>query len=144
MPCVLRVYGAEFDVERFLRESGLRAYRVSRKGHRFLNLQPVSEVSGFDLEVSAADFRHLEHQITDAVTFLQEQNRALALLSSFGGIEEATLDFTGGHGGMWTGGDGGHLPEDHFPPRLLLLMGQFGLGLRVLRPMMAAGSVLDG
>jgi len=119
--CVLRVSGAEFDVDAFLAHSTLLPYRVHRKGdlghrsRRFTN-------SGLSLDVSSADA--LAAEITDAITFLSEHEAELQRLRDFHGVTNICLDF--GH----------YLRDvaaqfDYLPPDLLFRAGSLGIGIEL-------------
>lgn len=128
MSCILRVYGTDLDVEHLLLESGLRPYKVYRRGEQtYLHTTGHHNAgSGFNLAVSEAEFHNPEQQVADALAFLEGHEPALTLLASFPGVENAVLDF-----GIEDRDVAAQV--DSFPPRLLLLMGQFNLGLDISR-----------
>ena len=116
MSCVLRAAGANFDVEAFLRESAWTPCRVFIKGKaKAITPHKINAHSGFNLDVSDADFRDLSGQIADAIAFLEANDFEIQRLQNSRGLENIELDFA--------------IQSDRFSSRLLLLCGQLNIDL---------------
>jgi hypothetical protein len=125
MSCVLRVYGEGFDIDGFLRKSDLIPLVVSRKGEARLGssrIQRQEEASGMNVSVSRRAFGDLAGQVEDAVDFLSQNRNELQRLSSFPGVQTILLDFP-------TEDRDSFVVRNTFPARLLILMGELGIGL---------------
>jgi hypothetical protein len=123
---VLRAEGVEFDPDRFCSESGLTPYMLWRKGEP---RSPRSEGklyedSGFNLDVSDADFLDLPRQVEDAIAFLEGNHKKLSRLCGFPGIETVTLDFGIARRDVFA-------QFHRFPPTLIRLAGELGLGIEL-------------
>jgi len=124
--CVFRVSGAHFDVDQFLGKSLWLPPAIFRAGEpRFPASQPkgpILEQSGFNLNVSDAEFSELHRQIHDAILFLRSNEKELVRLRDFPGVEGMCLDF---------GIEERDVPaqSEAFPPELLFLLGQMGISL---------------
>jgi hypothetical protein len=93
MPCcVLRIDGANFDVEGFLASSDLAPDVVHRRGER-RSANSIHETSGFTVLVSSADGNQFQQQVQGAIAFLRNHHPELARLRSCPGVESVTLDF---------------------------------------------------
>lgn len=127
--CVLRAYGVEFDVDRYLAEVDVQDVLIAvwHKGKRSL-FRPASSFrdSGFHLQVSEAAFSDVQQQLEDASAFLRRYEGALAPLRDFPGVAEIVMDFP------VEDRDVGQ-QVDFFPPGLLRQMGVLGIGLMVSR-----------
>lgn len=93
MGCVLRTYGSEFHVDRFLQGSSLTPYEIYRKGELRATKQEAHDSSGLKVEVSTAEFEDLQKQVADAIAFLKTYRQELERLRSYPGVEGASLDF---------------------------------------------------
>lgn len=93
MGCVLRAYGSEFQVDRFLEGSSLTPYEIYRKGELRSTKQEMHDGSGLKIEVSTAEFEDLQKQVADAIAFLKNNRKELEKLCSYPGVEGASLDF---------------------------------------------------
>jgi hypothetical protein len=96
MSCVLRVGGANFAVEELLADSQFKPSAVFRAGEPRSPSKPEGRkraFSGFNFDVSEADFSRLTVQIKDATRFLEENKKELFRLATFSGMEEISLDF---------------------------------------------------
>ena len=123
MGCVLRTYGSEFLVDRFLEESTLTPYEIHHKGEpRLSTTQELHESSGLKVEVSNAEFEDLKKQVADAISFLKAYRKELERLCRFPGVEGACLDFA------WTKRDV-FCQYDTLPAELLYLAGSVGLDI---------------
>lgn len=96
MSCILRVSGAELDVEALLRVVGLEPDRVWRRGEPQRASKPEgkrNESSGVSFVASDADFDEFGLQIAEATKFLEDNSVRIAAMASFEGVEHAILDF---------------------------------------------------
>ena len=94
MSCVLRVSGNEFDVNKFLKDSYFSPCKIFHKGEfKSPKNKKINEKSGFNLDVSKADFSCFEMQIEDAINFLKQNFEELKRLKTFPGVEGLGLDF---------------------------------------------------
>jgi hypothetical protein len=123
---MLRVSGADLDVDALLNECEIEPVVVWRKGEpRSPASQPTGKVhsfSGANFEVSGADFSELRSQIEDAVAFFRENESFVRRLRSYPGVEELCLDF----------GSDIRPPgwcSFSFPPELLVAVGSAGVSL---------------
>jgi hypothetical protein len=91
---VLRVSGADFDVDTFLNGSSLDALTVFRRGElQFTGSKIVSQYSGMNISVSTREFSDLKGQIEDAVRFLSKPEEELRRLRDSHGLDRMDLDF---------------------------------------------------
>lgn len=127
MSCILKAYGGDFHVDRFLEASELHSCAVFRRGEpRFPASNPQGEVhvvSGLHFRVSDSDFDNLRDQIQDAISFIKQHKRDLEQLLKFPGIENAFLDFGINKRDF-------AIQSDDFPAELLFLAGSLGIGIR--------------
>lgn len=119
--CVLRVTGPLLDIDALSEALAIDPYRTFRKGEA-RGLRKIHETSGICFEVSDAEFEEFDLQIQDAVQFLTENAKVLAVISGFPGVEHALLDF------------GIEKREvavqcDYLPADVLRLAGNLGLGI---------------
>ena len=128
MSCVLRAYGANFDVDSFLKDCLLEPEIVYHRGKpRFPNSsRRLDEVSGMNISVSTCEFSDLRGQIDDAIQFLSDNDQGLQCLRDFPGFEEMELDFPIEERDV-------AVQSDAFPPQLLSLLGALRIGLVVSR-----------
>lgn len=128
--CVLRASGAGFDVDGFMKDSGLSAYRVYRKGERPFpkssRNERCFEKSGLKIDVSDREWDDLPGQIQDAVDFLRRFRVELEWLVAFAGVEEVWLDFPC-H--VKIGVQDIVVQGEFFPPVLLREVGSLGIGV---------------
>ena len=124
--CVLRVSGAHFDVDQFLRKSLWVPLAIFRAGEPKAPASqpdgPVLKQSGFNLNASNAEFSELHEQIDDAILFLRSNEKELIRLRDFAGVDGMWLDF---------GIEERDVPAqcETFPPELLSLLGRLGISL---------------
>lgn len=129
--CVLRVSGAQLDVDGCLASVGLEPLRVYRAGEPRRATRPDgprNQQSGFNVEVSAAEMDDLAGQIRDACDFLRAHQAALSTLSGWPGVEDLRLDFGVE---LRIGRNDVETQLGYFPPRLLRLASALGLGLEL-------------
>src|SRR5258708_9591501 len=128
MSCVLRAYGADFDVDSFLKDSLLESSIVYHRGKpRFPNSsRPDDEVSGMNISVSTCEFSDLRGQIDDAIRFLSNHHQELERLRDFPGLEAMELDFPVEKRHV-------AVQSDAFPAQMLSLLGALRIGLIVSR-----------
>lgn len=129
--CVLRVSGKRFDPVRFLADSELEPYSVFRTGEprtKTHRANAVYETSGFLVDVSDSSWDKLSGQVGDAIAFLQRHQRTLARLREIPEVEDARLDFP-----IDLRIDRKNVAAqfDYFPPELVSLAGELGLGLEL-------------
>jgi hypothetical protein len=127
--CVLRVRGKEFDAEKYLTVSGLKALKVFRAGEpRSISSRAAWEMSGFTVGVSRSSWANLAEQARDAIAFLKEHEQALAMLRSAPGVEDMRLDFPID---LRIDRKKVFAQFDYFPPELVSTAGALGLGLEI-------------
>src|SRR5262245_40299738 len=125
MPCVLRIGGAELDVDELLRAVPLSAYRIDRKGasQRLASRGPYEE-SAIHVDVSQAAFEDLPGQLADALAFLTRNADALRQAVGFPGVERATLDFAIAARDV-------AIDSSYLPPEVLRTAGNLGIGIEL-------------
>jgi hypothetical protein len=84
------------------------------------------ENSGFNVEVSDADFANLDRQIDDAIRFLKEHVDELRRLSTFPGVEKMWLAFA-------IEDREAPFQTDCLPAKLLQLAGSLGMDISLSR-----------
>jgi len=128
MSCILRASGKNFDVDKFLSQTKLQPCAVFKKGKPKYQARPKgkkNEFSGINIEVSNADFNQLDQQIQDAIKFLQKNKDEVRNLIDFLGLDsESEIDFAIEKRNV-------RAQTDYFPPKLLVLAGTLGLGIRL-------------
>ncbi len=126
MSCILRIFGRNFEVDEFLKITGLIPIRIYRKGEqaRFTE-SGVQEDSGCNIKISSADFDEFERQKEDALKFLTDQFEQVELFKKYQG-ESADIDF-----GIRTRfiEEDVYTHTDFLPPELLLVTGKLGIGI---------------
>jgi len=137
MGCVLRASGAAFDVDSFLKNSGLRPLVVYHRGEaRAPASNPAGrkhERSGMNVSVSEREFSDLAGQIKDAIQFLAENAQELTRLRDYAGLEGLEVDFPVEDRDVAA-------QTDAFPAELMSLLGKLRIGLAVSRYPPPAGS----
>jgi hypothetical protein len=128
MSCVLRAYGADFDVDAFLATCEFEPIAVFRKGEpRFPASQPEgprNQRSAVNFEASGADFSELELQMEEALAFVRQHQAFITRLREFPGVEGMTLDFGAEiHPPGWS--------SFNFASELLLAFGTLGISLEL-------------
>jgi len=130
MSCVLRASGEDFEVDDFLKGSPLKALVVVHRGDARVpgstSTDSSHERSGMNISVSTREFSDLSGQIEDAIQFLSENSPELRRLRDFSSVEEIQLDFPIEDRDVV-------FQRDTFPNKLLVLMGELGVGLTVSR-----------
>ena len=120
---MLRISGADLDIDSLLAATSLVPEISYRKGETRRN-GTIHERSGAAFLVSAADFDDFEAQKNGALIILTERHDAIRTLMQFPGVDGGCLDF-------------GILRRDtvvqcdFFPPELLKLAGELGLGIEL-------------
>jgi hypothetical protein len=122
---MFRATGFDFLVDEFLRQSTLVPYKVWHKGEH-KSEKRIHEWSGFTMVASEADMDNAPQQIEDAISFLKTHHEELSKLQNFPGAETVYLDF-----GIEDRDVG--LQCDRFPPELLKLAGNLGIGIEITR-----------
>jgi hypothetical protein len=91
----LFVCGRTFDVDAFLAATGLHCDRVFRRGEKYgYRGDWTEESSGFNLYLGDESKLDLEQQVEVALRFLDENREALSRVSTWPGLESATLAFS--------------------------------------------------
>lgn len=129
MSCVLRVSGACFDVDEFLKTSTLDVLTAFHRGGTQFPASSITrknEFSGMSVSVSTREFSDLSGQIEDAIRFLSENERELMRLRDFPGIDRLELDFPIEEREVV-------YQRDAFPHLLLSMLGNLHIGLAVSR-----------
>jgi len=94
MSCVLRITGADFDVDAFIDKIGMPVYAKTYKGEPiYKSSSKVATMSSTRIIVSEADFDDPEQQIDEAVKFLVKHKDNLKFIATTKEIEFATIDF---------------------------------------------------
>jgi hypothetical protein len=125
--CVLRVYGAEFDVDGYLATSRFTPCAVYHRGQPRTSVSKrISESSGFNLDVSDVGGDEVPVQVREAASFVTGHREELARLREWHGVEQLTLDFGWDFPyertlGQW----------NYFPPEFLRDCGELGIGIVV-------------
>jgi hypothetical protein len=128
--CVLRVTGDKFDAAGYLRRSALKPCSVFTVGEPRVPARPDGpshRTSGFNITVSDAEWSDLPQQISDARAFLERHSnelRALAMLEEV----DIRLDFSIE---LRIGRNNIVAQFDYFPPELLKLAGDLGVGIEL-------------
>ncbi len=130
MSCVLRITGKDFDVDGFLKDTGLIPYIQYKKGDQrtYPKDQSVEyDDNGCSFDLSEADFDNLEQQQVDAIDFLKTNFEKLKTIYTYKlyPSDKPTIDF-----GIETRMKGDTvIQSDYFPPELLKLAGELGFGI---------------
>jgi hypothetical protein len=122
---MFRATGFDFLVDEFLSQSTLVPHKVWRKGER-KSAKRIHKWSGFTMVASEADMDDVPQQIADAMNFLTTNHEELSKLQNFPGAETVSLDF-----GIEDRDVG--VQCDYFPPELLRLAGNLGIGIEITR-----------
>src|SRR5271154_5187559 len=93
MSCVMRADGSAFNVDAFSDGTSLPVIAKHRAGEARRPGGVPSTRSNINVEVSNADFEHLEQQIQDAMVFLERNASEVRRLVAVPGVEGGTLDF---------------------------------------------------
>jgi hypothetical protein len=121
--CVLRASGDHFDPESFLRDSTLQPCNIFLKGER-RSESSVWGTCGIAVPTSGAEMDDFPKQVADSVQFLKSNRDELLRLKTFEGVNNLRLDF--GVNRRKVSGQ-----YQFFPPDLVTLAGQLGLGLEI-------------
>ena len=125
MTCIFRAIGFDFNVNDFLSRSTLKPYKIWRKGEHKTPTH-INKASGLQLVASEADMDEVPQQIADSIEFLRLHHDELEKLQQYDGAETLILDF-----GIEDRND--VLQCDRFPPELLRLAGNLGIGSEITR-----------
>ena len=98
MSCVLRIEGANFNIDEFLNSIDLTPYKKHRKGDiiSFIKKkETIHKTSGCSFDLSFADFNQFELQKKDTTKFLKDNFDKLKNIYSFGLSKNETpiIDF---------------------------------------------------
>jgi hypothetical protein len=92
LSCVLRIDGRDFNVDHYLRTTGLVADCVYRRGE-MLRAGTLHQTSGFTVLVSEPENEDFSTAVADAVSFLRGHRGELEKLSEVPGVDGMSLDF---------------------------------------------------
>jgi hypothetical protein len=127
----LRVSGANFDVDAFLRESNIAPAIVFRRGQpKFPGSQTDGRIldhSAMNIGVSDAEFGNIEQQTREALQFLADNLAEVERLGTYPGVEGLELDFA------VNGNDDAFVESYRFSPELLEHIARLGITLCVSR-----------
>jgi hypothetical protein len=91
--CVLRISGADFDLEAHLATTSIPVYKSHRKGEPHAIRRGVTHQSnGFSANVSDSD-GILSEEVRDAISFLHTHHESLKRLADDPSVSHRTLDF---------------------------------------------------
>jgi hypothetical protein len=127
MSCVLRVSSSDNDLTPFVAKSQLPIYESYRRGEvcTIGRKERAHKNFGFKCDVSKREFSDLPGQIGDALVFLQRHEAELRQLRAEYKIDDLRLDFA-----CWLRiGDTTITQSDYFPPSLLSIAGNLGVGI---------------
>jgi hypothetical protein len=122
--CVLRAYGRDLAVDRFLEGSALKPLVVWGRGEKRFQHRPPNASSGMKVVVSDASGNDLPLQINEAMAFLNDNRDELVRLRDAPGVEYRALDFGIVRRDVF-------VQCDYFPPKLVKLAAEFGLGIEL-------------
>ena len=126
MSCVLRVSGKALDVDALLSSVPLRADRFWRTGEpRGKIAKKPHADSGANFLASDADLDAFAKQVIEVTAFLESNLGSVRKLTSFPGVEHATLDF-----GVALN-VGSVAVCSYMPPALIQLAAQANIGIEV-------------
>jgi hypothetical protein len=135
MSTVLRAVGHEFDVDSFLQGCTLKVCAIWRRGEPKAPASnpngPKCAMSGVSIPVSDADFHEFLRQASECIAFLRQEADQLRRLVSWPGVEGAALDFGIQRRDVY-------VQCDSFPPELVRLAGELGLGIELTQYPIAA------
>jgi hypothetical protein len=126
---MLRIIGANFDVDAFLEAVPLETRRIWYKGTpKWLDGEELNAYSGCTIAVSKADFTQFALQKKEATRFLEKHFNSLMRLPQFGLVdneeEGAVLDF-----GIETRMFEQYTQTDYWEPPLLRLAGNLNISI---------------
>jgi hypothetical protein len=123
MSCILRIEGQSFNLDAFIKESGLQPYNIWRIGEPDRDNNVYSK-NGLALSVSNAEFNNFEAQKIDAISFLQSNFYNLVRLQNYDLLrtEEPILDFA-----IYTRMNNVAAQFDKFEPQLTQLAGDLNI-----------------
>jgi hypothetical protein len=130
MSCILRIDGKSFNVDDFLKSTGLKPYKIFRIGEKIkIGKKKVEDSNGCSFDLSKADFKNFEQQKKDATEFLKINFEQLKTVFSFGLLaeENPTIDFgitTKMHEVFF-------VHSDYLQPELLKLAGNLNFGIEI-------------
>jgi hypothetical protein len=96
MPCNLTLWGANFNVDAFIKKCGFTADSIGRRGEPVYKSKPDGrkfDGSSCTIEVSGAEFNAFNQQVSDVISYLKNNREALKHIPKAEGLEYAVLDF---------------------------------------------------
>lgn len=127
MPCMLRIWGKYLDIDALIGKAALSPEFVWKAGGSTLVSGRNSsrpQGAGASYLVSNAGLADFDTQRSDSVDFMKRYEAELKVVLSFPGVEGAVLDF-----GIWRRDVAAQY--DYFPPELIRLAGELGLGIEL-------------
>lgn len=128
MLCVFRVYGDNFQPEHY------KAFFEGKQFFSYRKGDPVGksgtkkhETSGFVCDITKENESDFELQVEESIHFLKSSNLVLEALRKDEQVEMRVLDF----GYESRLGENVAIQYDFLPPELLLLCGQFNIGIEL-------------
>lgn len=128
MSCYLWIAGDEFDVDAFLKQTGLEAFDIRHKGQpKYADRadKMIAKRNSCSLGISDAGFGAFQQQVDDAISYLAKHYEQLKYIVGYTGVEYADIQF-----GMY-GTPDKPVQSVYYPPELVQLAGQLGLSLDV-------------
>jgi hypothetical protein len=129
MSCILGFLGENFNVDAFVKQSGIIPYSVFYKSDPKYQSKPDGpklESSGCKVEVSKAGFDEFNEQVSDAILYLNANRHSLQYITSTEGLEHAYLDF-----GANFNPANGFVQNQHLPLELLKLAAEYGISINL-------------
>ena len=130
MSCILRIDGKSFNVDDFLKSTGLKPYKIFRIGEKIkIGKKKVEDSNGCSFDLSKADFKNFEQLKKDAAEFLKINFEQLKTVFSFGLLAEENpiIDFgitTKMHEVFF-------VHSNYLQPELLKLAGNLNFGIEI-------------
>ena len=126
MPCYLRFAGLHFDVDSFIKESGVTPDSFSRRGDDIHSRRyPSCTIrSSCRYDVSESDFDDFKGQVSDVIAFLNKHVKALSCWREYNLDHAPNLDF-----GIYTRMFKVDAQSDFFPAELIRLAGELGASI---------------
>ena len=125
MSCILRVSGNSLDIDALIAQHSLAVNRKWKKGEPRMLKGRTHSNAGANYIASNADLDQFELQLTDATQFMEKNLSDIKNITSFPGVESATLDF-----GVAL--NEGYVAQfAYLPPHFLKLAVDVGVGIEI-------------
>jgi hypothetical protein len=126
MSCELGIYGIDFNVDEFVKNSGIAGFRKGYKGElRSGSKTEKNEFSYAKITISNADFSDVRTQIKEAEEFLLKYKNNLKKIAD-NEVIEAGIDF-GANDFM----ENGMVKSFYFPPTLVAICAELKLSIEL-------------